>query len=80
MTYDEVVAILGEGPFIIAGGVWHTWENDSGDEIDIEVEDDKRVKTKRFEEWPDDRPAFEKLMDQLPWRERPVRHRTRFIY
>jgi hypothetical protein len=33
-----------------------------------------------LEEWPDDRPVFEKLMDGLPWRERPVRHRTRFIY
>jgi hypothetical protein len=55
------------------------WENDCADEAQIWFDENKRVEKKDWDEWPDDRGVFEKLMDQLPWRERPVLRRPRYI-
>jgi hypothetical protein len=41
-------------------------------------DEDSRVKAKAWHDMPDNWGAFEKLIDLLPWRERPVRLRSRF--
>jgi len=88
MTRAEVEAILGPPTEDFAGVVAFAnngfdgtiWENDRADEAQIRFDENNSVKTKNWDEWPDDRGVFEKLMDQLPWRERPDRFRPRAIF
>ena len=82
MTRAEVEAILGPptdmlSPF--AGDDEPIWESDRADEAQIRFDENNRVKSKDWDEWPDSRGVFEKLMDQLPWRERPVIRRSRLL-
>jgi hypothetical protein len=75
MTRADVEAILGEP------NIWPpVWESDLGDEAQIEFDHQFRVKEKHWDEWPDDRTVYEKLLDQLPWRERPVLRRPREVF
>jgi hypothetical protein len=85
MTRAEVEEILGpptedfpRGVLALGLGIdGPIWENDRGDEAQIRFDENNRVKARDWDEWPDDRGVFEKLMDQLPWRDRPVMHRPR---
>ncbi len=76
MTRVEVDAILGPTDASWLGSP--IWENNFGDEAYIRFSKDDCVKAKAWDEWPDDRSVFEKLMDQLPWREKTFPHRPRF--
>jgi hypothetical protein len=83
MTRAEVEAILGPPTDFFTGWPFPEpnepiWENDRADEGQIQFDEDSRVKAKDWHEMPDDRGVFERLMDLLPWRERPVRPRPRF--
>jgi hypothetical protein len=78
MSRAEVEAILGPPAAAWLGAP--IWESDLADEAIIRFDKENRVKAKHWDEWPDDRTLLEKVMDQLPWRERPVRQRPRPIY
>jgi hypothetical protein len=77
MTRAEVEAILGPRAIAFPGAMVF-FEDERADEAHIRFDDNlDRVKRKDWDEWPDDRGVFEKLMDQLPWRERPIVRRPR---
>jgi outer membrane protein assembly factor BamE (lipoprotein component of BamABCDE complex) len=68
MSSEEVEAIL--GPPSKRRNGWSSWENDRADEGYVAFDNTNRVTEKAWDAWPDDRTPLEKVMDQLPWRER----------
>ena len=50
------------------------WDNvNANDSASIVFDENDRVVAKHWFSWPDERTACEKLLDRLPWRERPRR-------
>jgi len=72
MTYDEVEAILGPRAIAFPGLDMVWFDDHAADEAYIRFDENNCVKRKDWDEWPDDRGVLEKLVDQLPWRERPI--------
>jgi hypothetical protein len=81
MTRAEVEAIFGEPPnsriwniFEKGDGGLFEWDNAySGDSARITLDGEGRVVTREWlDGWPDDRTFFQKMVDRLPWREKPA--------
>ncbi len=78
MTRAEVEAIFG-GPATGSNPwVWgnlpkeNEWENEaSGDAAMVDFDENNRVIARHWDPWPDDRTAWQKLLDRMPWREKP---------
>jgi hypothetical protein len=52
------------------------WESESGDAAFILFDENGRVERSLWDGWPDDRTVLEKLLDRMPWREKPARFRS----
>jgi hypothetical protein len=78
MTRAEVEAILG-GPANGWAPAWgnmrleNEWvDNASGDAATVNFDENNRVVgAKHWDGWPDDRTVWQKILDRLPWREKP---------
>ena len=78
MTRAEVEVILGgpAGPAFRrrSRDEWDSNEND--DSVAIRFDNNDRVLEKHWLGMPDERTAFDKLLDRLPWRKKPSRTRV----
>ena len=80
MAFEDVNAIFGQQPDPWQSGVrangWkqHLWKSNDGDFAIIAFDENGAVE-KHWLGQRDDRTAFEKLLDRLPWREKPRRVR-----
>jgi len=83
MARAEVEAIFGCPPLSwveVPGTNRHrmdSWESDYGDVAFVHYGDDDRVASKDWDGFPDDRSAWQKILDQMPWGEREKHKRTR---
>jgi outer membrane protein assembly factor BamE (lipoprotein component of BamABCDE complex) len=73
MSRAEVEALLGkpkEKSSII-------WENADDDLVTVVFDRNGKVESAAWNHWPDDRNALQKLMDRLPWFQKPPPPRIR---